>query len=383
MNRSLSQKKIEEIKRELQGGATHAEAAKRTHVSMGSVSNVRRMMNEDELQVKRLTRSKTQMEQAYKESMKEVERLQSELSAFTEVQKYVRAFEPIKLHTRQARKGEAVAVCCWNDWHLEEVVNRAAVNGVNEYNPAIAKQRFHRLLPATASIIEMCRSKSKIDTLIVCILGDLITGYIHDELIATNAMTPPEAVLEAFDMVTSGIDFLLKETGVKEIIVPCHVGNHGRWTKKRWAKKSPGMSFEWLVYSFLAKWFIAKRSKRVRVLLPQGSLTYLDVYDRRVRLLHGDDIRYAGGIGGVHIPLRKALDGWNTQRRAGINYLGHWHNDITGEDYRVSGSLIGYNEFSIRIKARYQDPSQAFELIHPKYGSTARFPIVVDTKPKM
>jgi hypothetical protein len=42
------------------------------------------------------------------------------------------------------------------------------------------------------------------------------------------------------------------------------------------------------------------------------------------------------------------------------------------------GSLIGFNEYAIKIKARFQKPSQAFEIIHPRYGATARFPIVLE-----
>ena len=45
----------------------------------------------------------------------------------------------------------------------------------------------------------------------------------------------------------------------------------------------------------------------------------------------------------------------------------------------VSGSLIGYNEYSIRLKCRFQKPSQAFEIIHPKYGQTAPFSIKDDS----
>jgi hypothetical protein len=350
-------------------------------VSIGAISNVRRGVVGEDVNRQRESRGRAQAEQLYAEATKEIENLRRELDAFTQTKDVLAAYRPAAVKLQHGGRGEATAVVCWNDWHYEEIVESGAVNGVNEYSPSIARQRFTKLLRSTASIIDMCRSKSRIDTIIVGVLGDLITGYIHDELVATNAMSPVQAVLDVFGMLTSGLETLRRETKAKEIIVPCVCGNHGRWTQKTWAKNRPGTSFEGMLYLFLAKWFAAQKQSTVRIVLPKGDMTYVDVYGKRIRFMHGDNVRYAGGIGGVHIPLRKAIDAWNTQVGADYNYLGHWHNDITGEDYRISGSMIGMSEYSLKIKARYQAPSQAFELIHPRYGCTARFPIVLDTKP--
>jgi len=376
----MSDNTITLIKRELATGATNRQVARKLKVAMGSVSNVRRDLNNGILQSKQATRRASMAEQQYAEAMKEVGSLRRELDAFTEVRDYMKLFRPVEVKPKHGGKGEATAVICWNDWHFEETVDAEAVNGVNEYNVDIAKKRFKDGLQATASIIDMCRSKSHIDTLIVNVMGDLMTGYIRDELMATNAMTPGEAVHEVLEQVVMGLEFFQKELKLKRIIVPCVCGNHGRWTNKRWAKKGPGMSFEGVLYTFVAKWFLAQKNKVVQIIPPKGDMTFIDVYDRKVRVTHGDNIRYSGGVGGVHIPLRKAIDAWNTVIWADYNYVGHYHQDITGEDYRMSGSLIGYNEYCVKIKARYSPPSQAFELLHPKYGATARFPIVLGTR---
>jgi len=376
----MSNELVDRIRRELATGATNCQVAKALKVSTGSVSNARRQMNDRVLVAKQSARRAAVAEQQYSEAMKEVANLRRELDAFTEVRDYVKLFQPIKVKPRHGGKGEATAVVCWNDWHFEETVDASAVNGVNEYNIGIAKKRFMDGLQATASIVDMCRSKSHIDTLIVNILGDLMNGYIHDEFMATNSLTPGESILEVFEQVVMGLEFLQKESKLKQIIVPCVCGNHGRWTKNRWAKKGPGMSFEGLLYTFVAKWFLAQKNKTVRIVPPKGDMTYIDVYGKKIRITHGDNIRYSGGIGGVHIPLRKAIDSWNTAIWADYNYLGHYHQDLTGEDYRMSGSMIGYNEYCIKIKARYSPPSQAFELLHPKYGATARFPLVLGTR---
>jgi hypothetical protein len=377
-NPRLSDRLRKSIETELDRGRTNAAIAKKLGCSTGTVSNVRRGVTGSEVELRRLRRRTSDAERRHEDALREIERLQLELDTYNTMADYLKNFRPVKITPKRGGKGEATAIICCNDWHYEEEVDRAAVNDVNEYNPSIARKRTDRFWATAASLVDMCRSRSRIDTIVVNILGDLINGYIHEEFLATNALTPTEALLAVFDQLISGLVFLQKETRAKEIIVPCVCGNHGRWTKKRWSKKSPAMSFEGLLYTLIAKWLRAMRIKNIRLVLPQGDLTYITIYDRVIRITHGDNIRYCGGIGGIHIPLRKAIDAWNTQVRADYNYIGHWHTDITGEDYRLSGSMIGFNEYGIKIKARFQRPSQAFELQHPRYGATARFPIYVE-----
>lgn len=365
-NPRLSEELANSIREELLTGKTHRTVAKKLGVGVGTVSNIRKQMQEGNKEIVQL----------YGDALAEITRLKTELSVFTDMKNYAEYFQPVDIKPKHGSRGEATAVICVNDWHFEEEVLKEAVNGVNEFNLNIARNRAKIFWSSAASLIDMCRSRSIIQTIVVNILGDLVSGFLHDDLTATNTLTPAEATQEVFDQLVSGLEFLQKETKAK-LIVPCVCGNHGRFTKRSWNKKRVGTSFEGLLYGIIARWFTAKQNKNIQIVLPQGAMTYITVYDKTIRLLHGDDIRYYGGIGGVHIPLRKAIDTWNTFKRADYNYLGHWHTDLSGEDYRLSGSLIGYNEYSIKIKARYQKPSQAFEIIHPKYGITARFPIVV------
>jgi hypothetical protein len=252
------------------------------------------------------------------------------------------------------------------------------VNGLNKFDSTIAEQRIMKVWNTTLSLLEICRTKDKIDSMLVTILGDLISGWIHEVLMATNEMTPPEAVLKLFSILTSGLEFLSKESGVKEIIVAPVCGNHGRITHKKYDKIAVKTNYEWLVYQLLARWFTARGNKIIRFKLPQGYFNTIIVYDKLIRISHGDNIQYQGGVGGVNIPIRKAIDRWNTAQRANYNILGHWHSYQIGEDYLINGSIIGYSEYSIRIKATYQRPMQSFFIMHPKYGPTAQFPIMLD-----
>lgn len=374
----LSKKKEAEIRIDLECGFSHAVIAKKRKVATGTVSNVKRGLITKDVELLRAKTQEAEAKRGYKDAMKEIDRLSRELDMFTLATDYTRHFKPIKIRTKSRKKGQAVAMLSITDWHYEEEVTPESVNGLNEFNLDIAHERATKLWQSTCSVIEMCRNNSEIDTLVVMILGDMINGWIHEEYLVTNLLTPPEAFLRVFDELVNGLTFLVKESGCSQIKIPCTVGNHGRITKKKYVSKSVATNWDWLLYNMLARWFEAKGETKIQFTLPQGDETYIDVYGRTIRLAHGDNIRYQGGIGGVHVPLRKAIDRWNTGIRADYNCFGHWHSDITGEDYRMSGSLIGWNPFGIRIKAQYRPPSQAFELQHPEYGATARFPLTLD-----
>lgn len=379
----LSETMRKNIERDLRSGLSTKEIQKKRDVSHGTVSNVRNGRLAMDLEATKLRRTVADAERGKKDAWIEIVSLKKELALFTSVTDHMRHFRPVNIKTKQGGKGEATAMISLADWHFEETVDLAAVNGVNEYNLEIAHKRIQKLWTGISGIVDMCRSKSRIDTMVVMLLGDLVNGWIHEEFLATNSLTPPEATLRVFDELVAGLKYLLKKTKVKEMIVPCICGNHGRITKRKMSKKSAETTYDWLIYQLLARWFEAAGEKRIRFVLPRGDMTYINIYDKVIRLTHGDNIRYQGGIGGIHIPLRKALDRWNTCTRADYNYLAHWHSDLTGEDYRVTGSAIGYNEFCIRIKAQFQLPSQAFELQHPRYGSTGRFPIILGDRGKM
>jgi hypothetical protein len=376
-NPRLSQDKMEAIKRELDAGLSARQISAKLGVGIGTVSNVRQgFVVTGELELQRSETKRKELADKYKEALRRIETLSEELDIRQDIEATVPKAPSLVIAPKHGGRGEATPVLCVNDWHSEERVSKSAVNGVNEYNAEIAKRRVKNLWSSAAGLVDMCKTRSKIDTMIVAILGDLITGYIHDELMATNDEPPAAAIMRVYDWVVAGILFLRRETKVGRILVPCLCGNHGRFTQKRWSKNVAGTSLEGMMYDMLVRRF--RGDKAITIIPPHGDMTHLSVYGRTLRFMHGDNVRYSGGIGGVHVPLRKALDAWNTQVKADYTYMGHWHTDLTGEDYRVSGSLIGYTEWSLRIKARFARPSQAFELQHPRWGATARFPIMVE-----
>jgi hypothetical protein len=95
-----------------------------------------------------------------------------------------------------------------------------------------------------------------------------------------------------------------------------------------------------------------------------------------MRLIHGDDVKFGGGIGGITIPIRKKLAAWDKAQRADLTVMGHFHQFMDGGDFLVNGSLIGVTPYSMQFG--FEEPIQSYFLIHSKFGIVGQRPLFVD-----
>ncbi len=285
------------------------------------------------------------------------------------------AVEPIGIREKTSglREGTAQVLC--SDLHIEEEVKPEQVAGRNRYNLEISKERCERLFQGTLDGINMYRGTYKIRDLIFWLGGDLITGYLHDDNVENNLLAPVEAIAELYSRLTGGFDFLLANGNLDRIVVPCNDGNHGRLTDKMRSATRIQNSIEWLLYKMLADHY--KGNPNIEFILPQGAHTYFEVYGNTIHYHHGDEAKYGGGVGGILIPLRKAVDRWNSVRPARLNCVGHFHQRINVEDIIVNGSLIGYGPYSFTIGARFEPPVQDFSILDAKRWRGPSMPIWV------
>ncbi|MBT7350125.1 hypothetical protein HN803_05020 [candidate division WWE3 bacterium] len=192
----------------------------------------------------------------------------------------------------------------------------------------------------------------------------------------SNECSPTLAMLRAQEYITWGIEYILKNTELNEIIIPCCYGNHGRTTQRRRVSTGYSNSFEWAMYKNLEK--IYEDHEQVEFIVATGSHVYLEIFDNyTIRFHHGDDIRYYGGVGGLTIPLNKAIAGWDTVKKADLTVIGHFHQLTDIGNAVVNGSLIGFGPYALSIKAPYEPAQQAFFLIHETHGKTIFSPIQV------
>jgi len=271
---------------------------------------------------------------------------------------------PIK--RAQEAKGDAVACLVASDWHVEEPVLRHQVHGLNEYNLEVAKARAEAFFRNGLKLVDICARDSKLERVWLGLLGDFFSGYIHEELQETNLLHPTEAANFVFDLLARGLDFWLRESPYS-FDIDAISGNHGRMTKKPRHADVGGTSLETFMYASLARRYAG--NPRIGFRLADGEMLYREYFERfRMRLIHGNQIGYQGGIGGVTIPIRKAIAQWDKGVKASLTVLGHFHSRQDGGDFIANGSLIGYNTFAQSIKASPEQPQQAFFLVHARRG---------------
>lgn len=296
----------------------------------------------------------------------DVKRLTAELSDAQHVAEIVslaRDAAPPRILPRERdfAKREATALAMASDWHVEEEVRPEQVVGRNRYNLEISQRRMERFFEATRWAIDFNRQIFTIRDLVLWLGGDFITNYLHPDNVETNLLAPPEALAYVKHGIADGIRFLLEDVGLERILIPCNDGNHGRMTEKMRSAARTQSSLEIFMYRMLADEF--SDEPRVEFAIAGGEHVYVEIYDRVVRFAHGDSVRYGGGVGGITIPLYKALARWDTMRRADLTCVGHFHQRIVLPDLMVNSSLIGFSPYSMTIGARYEPPSQNFSIL--------------------
>jgi hypothetical protein len=331
---------------------------------------------EADRRVARLERQNADLQSRYKGALKELERAEARIE-FADAVAY-RETGPAIRPPGKPKPGASTAVLVLTDWHVEETVDPATINGANEYNLAIAAKRATRVFQKTLELLEFSRKFHRIDHFVVPLLGDFITGYIHEELEESNGLSPTEATLFVQDLIVPGIELLSKEAGVKSIVVPTCFGNHGRTTKKKRVSTGHKNSYEWLMYHQMARYL--RRDPKVRFQIADGYHNWVDIQGHPYRLHHGDAINFQGGVGGISIPTNKKVAAWNTRKRAACDLFGHFHQARDWGSWVCCNCLIGYNAYAMALGAEWSPPSQTFMVVSEKYGRGLTMPVFCEDR---
>lgn len=284
---------------------------------------------------------------------------------------------------KRGHKGPGVPALFVSDLHWGEVVHPNQINGVNSYDLATAHRRLEVLAESSVRLLRILSPDRDYPGIVVLLGGDMISGNIHEELATTNELNTMPTVLDLFAKLGGFLTLMADTFG--RVFVPCVTGNHGRDTRKTWAKDRHHTSFDWLLYCFLAKHF--EKDKRITFLIPDGPDAYFKIYEHRYVLTHGDQFRGGDGVIGVLGPLVRG-DHKKRSRNAQIDMeydtmlCGHFHQHISLTRLIVNGSLKGYDEYAYAGNFPFEQPQQALWLTHPKYGITYRMPVYVDDKYK-
>ena len=282
------------------------------------------------------------------------------------------ASEPYpKFRYTAARKKDnpIVAVLNLSDWHIGEVIQKNETEGFGEFNFDIAQRRAFSIVNDFLQWCEVNRKFYNIEEVVLSVLGDFVSGDIHDELLRTNEFPLPVQTAKA--------GLLLGE--VYRIIAPhfkvvtCNevfADNHGRLVKKPQNKQAGDNNMNYLVYTIANA--SSEKCHNIKINAGQGMKMITKINGKGFLLEHGHAIR--GGAMGIpfygfaRMRGKEAIRRMNTDKSFEYWQIGHFHSPTMLEKYMlVNGSLSGTSEYD-HAAGRYAEPCQVAYLVHPKHG---------------
>lgn len=279
------------------------------------------------------------------------------LSAFEEQEEIFSRLRPVRVEAATSRPKTglrpAATVSVASDWHVGEVVTEAESLGSNHYDLKEMAERASAYWGNVLFLRNDAKRTTTADDHVLILDGDMISGSIHPELMATNEVGLVEQVQAAYEAIMPGIEALSSDT--RKTIVVGIGGNHGRMTLKSQIKDGWANSLDVLLYRMLREG--SKHLENVEWHIPRAEATFLDVMDHRMRVQHGTFQRSNGGTGGILVPLRRFA-----MVEGGADYFvfGHFHQAQWFDEIIVNGSLIGDSGYNRLLGLGSRPPEQVF-----------------------
>lgn len=277
--------------------------------------------------------------------------------------------QPVINSSKKGRKHEFILN--WSDLHAGEIINPDEINDINEYNWDIMLKRHDKLRQSLFSYKE--NRGYPIDVLHVHMLGDFVSGNIHEELVETNELPLAQCAMQ---LALDGSEFLESLTEIfPKIYVRGVPGNHARFTKKTKAKQAHD-SVDWMVYNTMK--MALKRNPNIEFEIPLGKHQIAEVCNRNIFLWHGDGVmsNMVGVPWGGIIRRTNNLQNQYTAIGKPIYMFSsaHFHQAQVVKSasaiITVNGAIVGANEFSIGRFGHGDPPEQLLITMHPEKGMT-------------
>ena len=242
---------------------------------------------------------------------------------------------------------ETVALAL-SDWHVAEEVAALEVNGMNKFNPMILANRLDDIIEKFLKIVRGHQTMYTIDKVWLPVIGDMISGSIHPELVLTNSLLDyPSAVLAARLLILAVER--LKSLGLP-IEMDMIVGNHARTLPKLSTKKQAHLSLDWMTYIMVEQYFLADPQVITRV--HQSQIALVEVRGHRFAIEHGSGYSYAK-MESLDVRLRNIFDNPTYRQATGMEgssvdfvIIGDKHRASYGPSHLVNGCLVGASEIT-------------------------------------
>lgn len=287
---------------------------------------------------------------------------------------------------KASSSGPGVPLLFCSDFQWGEVISSRELDGINEFNRDIASRRYKRLIERTIDLSTQHMVRPKYPGIVVVRGGDMISGDIHDELRKTNDLQSIPAAIDLIEHECAGLRQLAEVFG--QVWVVSIPGNHGRVTVKPESKRYVETNYDYLIACMIEREFRA--DKRLSFHTPLSGDALFSVMGYRFLATHGDRVGSRGGQGFIGPAatiargMKKVADGYAALGQTfDYQLFGHFHTALELELGWSNGSLPGYSEYARDFRATPKPPIQWLLFVHPKWGVTCRWPILLEHRPKL
>lgn len=273
-----------------------------------------------------------------------------------------------------------------SDWQWGEVINRAGMGGLGEFNSEIAAQRVELLGEKAISLAFEHRGQKRYAPLIYIRGGDMISGEIHADLRESNDLQAAAAVRDLVTHEAAMLKMLAKAFG--NVVVVSVPGNHGRLTPKPQSKRGALENMDSLSGLWLSDIFAG--DKRFTFHVPASGDAVLDVQGWRFGITHGDRTGSSGGQGFIGVAatiirgMKKVHEMYSTVGKP-LDYIlmGHYHTSLKLEHGFSNGCLPGYSEFARDFRMRPGPPCQWLLFVDAEHGVNDFKEVLLGPKPRL
>lgn len=235
-----------------------------------------------------------------------------------------------------------------SDVHYGEVVRLESTGGLAQYNPDIAKARMEAI---TAEAIDIGRYM-KIGKLVVGYGGDLVSGYIHDDLERSNSEMVVTQSIDMADIIVAQLEQFMQAFPVIE--TDFRSGNHGRPYRPMFFNQKQKQNFDYITAEMVSR--SLSKQKNLKLLTNESFWNILEAGNRKFLTMHGDTIKHQNSMSLPWYSMFKELMKWMGMReQGGVPWfddmmIGHFHNQATiqmgNSTLRVAPAVKGPDDYS-------------------------------------
>ena len=306
------------------------------------------MLEEKEIAIKEERVRLNDVRRKLNKVIREKARRQANLETIKEVILELNDVKPMvytPLPERLGLDNEAVLVI--SDTHIGLKID----NCFNKYSVEIAKQRLEKLVSKT---VEKCHVH-KVGKLHVLIVGDLISGAIHKDLVADADISLVDSVIKGSEIIADTIHML--STQIQNVEVYFAVGNHSRINPNK-AENLSKDNFEYLMFDFIKLRLKDVNNVSFNVNTYHDEIIDFEVFGRKILAVHGDKDKPKN--------IAKNMTQFLDIKPMKI-YLGHYHHyesiDCNGTVVTVNGSLVSTDNYAFGLRLN-SEPYQVLTIFN-------------------